>query len=111
MSDTINNDTPKFITQAYVENILKNYFRDSTLQVTEINASPASAKGESYCSVMTRLRVKYKVKRSADSKQITFLVKSTEDNDSISTSVLKSMMFTIRKCKCTKQFFHNCISY
>ena len=89
MSDTINSDTPKFITQEYIENILKNYFQDSTLQVTEINASPASAKGESYCSVMTRLRVKYKVKRSADSKQITFLVKSTEDNDSISTSILK----------------------
>ncbi|XP_037817353.1 uncharacterized protein LOC119607483 [Lucilia sericata] len=89
MTSTSDNDTPDYLTLEYVENILKNYFKDTTLKVINMEAIPASAKGESYCSIMTRMKVSYKIGREKVSNQMHFIVKSTYENNPYLFSVLE----------------------
>ncbi|XP_065371963.1 uncharacterized protein LOC135963889 [Calliphora vicina] len=89
MTTTNNNSTPQFLTKEYVENILKKYLKDTSLKVLNIEAGPASAKGESYCSIMTRIKVNYKLEREKVVNEINFIVKSTYEDNPYLSGVLK----------------------
>ncbi|XP_023305294.2 uncharacterized protein LOC111687110 [Lucilia cuprina] len=89
MTSTNNNDTPEYLTLEYVKKILTNYFKDTTLKVINMETIPASAKGESYCSIMTRVKVSYKIGREKVSNQMHFIVKSTYENNPYLFSVLE----------------------
>lgn len=83
-------DTPKWLTQDFVENILKNFLKNVMLKVENIDISAATAKGDSYCSVMTRVKANYKESKSDNEIQtISFLVKSSYEGNPVLTKVLE----------------------
>ncbi|KAH8311100.1 hypothetical protein KR044_004377 [Drosophila immigrans] len=67
---------PVWLTRDYVQKQLRGYYEDANLQLTELQITPATANGENYASVMTRINVEYKDKDLAIQKA-TFLVKTT----------------------------------
>ncbi|KAH8359981.1 hypothetical protein KR093_009934 [Drosophila rubida] len=67
---------PVWLTHDYVQQQLRVYFKDAKLQLTELQITPATANGENYASVMTRINVAYKDKDLAIHRA-TFLVKTT----------------------------------
>lgn len=89
MNSLSNNDTPEYLNQQYVEEFLKKYFMDSNLKVLNILATSASAKGEGFCSIMTRMKVNYTLDKTKDVKEIVFLIKSTYEKDSNIADVLR----------------------
>ncbi|XP_037817354.1 uncharacterized protein LOC119607484 [Lucilia sericata] len=89
MTTTNNNDTPEYLTKEYVERILKKYFQDITLKVLDMEIAPATAKGESFCSIMTRVKISYKIEREKVAKRVNFIVKSTYENNPYLSGVLR----------------------
>ncbi|XP_017845498.1 uncharacterized protein LOC108602007 [Drosophila busckii] len=65
-----------WLTHAYVEQKLREYLKDEELQLEQLHSMPATAAGENYASVMTRINVTYKDKEQ-QSKADTFLIKTT----------------------------------
>ncbi|XP_075145286.1 uncharacterized protein LOC142220182 [Haematobia irritans] len=51
--------TPIWLTQNYIEEVLKLYHKDLALKITQISIRPALAKGENYGGVLTKIRVNY----------------------------------------------------
>lgn len=89
MNSNTSDNMPEYLKEQYVENFLKIYFKDSSLKVLNIVAKPAIAKGESFCSIMTRVKVTYKMDVGKDSKDIQFLIKSTYNNNPYLAGVLR----------------------
>ncbi|XP_034113406.2 uncharacterized protein LOC117573973 [Drosophila albomicans] len=67
---------PVWLTRDYVEQKLRLHLKDKTLQLQELQIQPATANGENYSSVMTRINVKYMDKTGKNTKD-TYLVKTT----------------------------------
>ncbi|EDV91299.1 GH14835 [Drosophila grimshawi] len=67
---------PSWLTESYVESILRRYKQDVTLAVRDLDITPATSKGENYASVMTRIKVEY------------VCVKTTYENDPFISNVL-----------------------
>ncbi|XP_060649264.1 uncharacterized protein LOC132786678 [Drosophila nasuta] len=72
---------PQWLTVSYVENILRRYKKDDDLNITDLSIKPATAKGENYASVMTRIKVDYVRSGSNASESENFIVKTTYEND------------------------------
>lgn len=67
---------PVWLNRDYVEQKLRMYFKDAKLQIGQLQIQPATANGENYASVMTRINVEFKDKDQLHNKA-TFLVKTT----------------------------------
>ncbi|XP_016980515.2 uncharacterized protein LOC108045644 [Drosophila rhopaloa] len=77
MSEEIIQNGPAWLTRDYVKKKLCRYFKDDTLQLKKLSINPATAKGENYASVMSRINVEYITKDSKDIQDGTFLLKTT----------------------------------
>ncbi|XP_017007639.2 uncharacterized protein [Drosophila takahashii] len=75
--ETSTHKAPAWLTEEYVEKKLRGYFKNDTLNVEKLEIKPATANGENYASVMTRINVEYTTKESKDKKDTTFLLKTT----------------------------------
>ncbi|EDX14389.1 GD21198 [Drosophila simulans] len=71
------NTDPEWLLKEYLEYKLCRYFEDDSLQLKKIETQPATAKGDNYASVMTRINLKYTTKDSKDTQSATFLLKTT----------------------------------
>ncbi|XP_034486155.1 uncharacterized protein LOC117790723 [Drosophila innubila] len=67
---------PVWLNRDYVEKKLRVYFKDAKLELEQLQIQPATANGENYASVMTRINVEYKDKDLVH-HNATFLVKTT----------------------------------
>lgn len=67
---------PVWLTHDYVEQKLRVYLRDEKVQLTKLHLKPATANGENYASVMTRINLEYTDKNLQD-RRSTFLIKTT----------------------------------
>ncbi|XP_060647596.1 uncharacterized protein LOC132785490 [Drosophila nasuta] len=81
---------PQWLTVPYVENILRRYKKDDDLNITDISIKPATAKGENYASVMTRIKVDYVRSGSNASESENFIVKTTYENDPFISGIFAS---------------------
>lgn len=50
---------PIWLNKSFIEDALKQYRNDDSLQVDSIEIKPATAKGENYASLMYRCKVNY----------------------------------------------------
>ncbi|CAD7091880.1 unnamed protein product [Hermetia illucens] len=73
--------TPQWISLEYVQKVLRNFFNDNDLEIVEISIAPASAKGDNYASIMTRVRVKYRSSNQRNLQAGSYLIKSMVDYD------------------------------
>ncbi|KAH8414016.1 hypothetical protein KR222_001938 [Zaprionus bogoriensis] len=72
---------PQWLTVAYVENILRTYKKDAGLTISDLVIKPATAKGDNYASIMTRIKVDF-VRSGAQAPETEFfIVKTTYEND------------------------------
>ncbi|KAH8414014.1 hypothetical protein KR222_001940 [Zaprionus bogoriensis] len=67
---------PAWLTREYVEQKLREYLKDEKLQLEQLHIKPATANGENYASVMTRINLEYKDRKLVH-QRATFLVKTT----------------------------------
>ncbi|KAL7729673.1 hypothetical protein ACLKA6_007944 [Drosophila palustris] len=67
---------PVWLTPDYVTEKLRTYYKDEKLELKQLKIQPATANGENYASVMTRIVVEYKDKDLVH-QEATFLVKTT----------------------------------
>ncbi|KAL7729674.1 hypothetical protein ACLKA6_007945 [Drosophila palustris] len=79
---------PQWLTVSYVEDILRHCKKDENLNVTDLSVKPATAKGENYASIMTRIKVDY-VRSGANVPETEFfIVKTTYENDPFISSII-----------------------
>nr|XP_002053630.3 uncharacterized protein LOC6630632 [Drosophila virilis] len=72
---------PQWLTVSYVESILRRVKQDSELSIKDLNIKAATAKGDNYASIMTRIKVDY-VRGGANQPETEFfIVKTTYEND------------------------------
>lgn len=86
---TTDGERPEWLTDLYVENILRKYLKDPQLKLQKLHIKPATAKGESYSSVINRARATYKSPQRKDSEDIFFLFKTTFENSEFLADVLQ----------------------
>ncbi|KAH8311717.1 hypothetical protein KR044_007663 [Drosophila immigrans] len=67
---------PVWLTRDYVEQKLRLHLKDATLKLNELQIHPATANGENYSSVMTRINIEY-TDKTVNNKKDTYLVKTT----------------------------------
>jgi len=77
MPEETTHRAPAWLTEEYVEKKLRIYFKNDTLNVEKLEIRPATANGENYASVMTRIKVEYTTEDSKDKQKTTFLLKTT----------------------------------
>lgn len=58
-SDSIRNDYP-WINNEFLQDILRNKYQNSLLEVTEFETMPATAPGENYANIVIRVQMKLK---------------------------------------------------
>lgn len=83
------NERPVWLSDSYVEEILKKYLNENQIKLQSLDVKPATAKGESFSSVINRVRARYTSPRSKDSCEILFLYKTTFENNGFLASVLE----------------------
>ncbi|XP_073819369.1 uncharacterized protein [Musca autumnalis] len=88
-SATDENERPQWLSDQYVEKILKKYLNENELKLQSVNVKPATAKGESFSSVINRVRALYYVPLSKEPCEISFLYKTTFENNGFLASVLE----------------------
>lgn len=73
---------PLWLTDSYLEDILKKYLKDENVKIHNVDIKPATANGENYASVMSRIKVKYTgSKRNKELQEITFIMKYSYESD------------------------------
>ncbi|XP_037732704.1 uncharacterized protein LOC119563409 [Drosophila subpulchrella] len=77
MPEEMTHKAPEWLTEEYVTKKLRLYFKNDTLNVEKLEIRPATANGENYASVMTRIKVEYTTEDSKDKENTTFLLKTT----------------------------------
>lgn len=77
-----------WFTPIYIENILKHYYEDQTLQVKSCTVKPASGKGDSFGGILLRCHISYCVKGSVSTTE-TSLVLKTQIWNEITKNTLK----------------------
>lgn len=72
---------PQWLTIAYVENILRSVKKDEGLTISDLGIKPATAKGDNYASIMTRIKVEFLRSGAKSPETEFFIVKTTYEND------------------------------
>ncbi|XP_073819366.1 uncharacterized protein [Musca autumnalis] len=88
MSEAITWEAPQWLTKKYLEEVLKKYFRDETVHVQEMEIKPATAKGENYASVMTRLKVSYKTTKELKPQNVSLIMKCSYESDPFVANIM-----------------------
>lgn len=81
-----------WLTQSYMENVLRKYYKDPNLDVQCISLEYAASAGDSYCGIVLRVFVEFDSKIEKCKKK-SFIVK-TIVWDQLSESTLKNMYIT-----------------
>ncbi|EDW84847.1 uncharacterized protein Dwil_GK14343 [Drosophila willistoni] len=80
-SDNDTHAAPVWLDEAYLEPILQRSKKDPGLRILQLDIKPATAKGENYASIMTRVKVNYLASGSKVPGHDFYIVKTTYEND------------------------------
>ncbi|KAH8267231.1 hypothetical protein KR026_008600 [Drosophila bipectinata] len=78
---------PVWLDEAYLEPLLRDQKKDPGLRITELDIKPATAKGDNYASVMTRVKVLYLNTGAKDPDVGYYIVKTTYENDPFASAI------------------------
>lgn len=87
---------PVWLTREYVEQKLREYLKDEKVQLEQLHIKPATANGENYASVMTRINLEYTDKDLLH-QRATFLVKTTFANKDPAAYILEPYGIYVRE--------------
>lgn len=87
---------PVWLTREYVEQKLREYLEDEKVQLEQLHIKPATANGENYASVMTRINLEYKDKDLLH-QRATFLVKTTFADKDPAAYILEAYGIYVRE--------------
>ncbi|XP_022222562.2 uncharacterized protein LOC111074171, partial [Drosophila obscura] len=73
--------TPVWLNESYMEALLQSQKKDAGLRIIQLDVKPATAKGDNYASVMTRVKVNYVKSGAKTPEQGYYIVKTTYEND------------------------------
>lgn len=89
-------DAPAWLTREYVEQKLRDYLKDEKVQLERLHIKPATANGENYASVMTRINLEYTDKNLLQQTS-TFLVKTTFASKDPAADILEPYGIYVRE--------------
>uniref|UniRef100_A0A1I8QBW7 CHK kinase-like domain-containing protein n=1 Tax=Stomoxys calcitrans TaxID=35570 RepID=A0A1I8QBW7_STOCA len=72
---------PDWLTNVYLAKVLKKYLQDDTIHIKSVELKPATASGENYASVMTRIKISYKTAKLERLQTMSLIVKCAFEND------------------------------
>ncbi|XP_017140524.1 uncharacterized protein LOC108154687 [Drosophila miranda] len=79
--------SPVWLNESYLESLLQSKKKDAGLRITQLDIKPATAKGENYASVMTRVKVTYVKSGAKTPEEGYYIVKTTYENDPVISSI------------------------
>ncbi|XP_005188195.1 uncharacterized protein LOC101898797 [Musca domestica] len=88
MSETISWEAPQWLNKMYLEDVLKKYLQDDTVRLQGMELKPATAKGENYASVMTRIKVSYKTAGDSKIQTMPMIMKCSYENDPFVANIM-----------------------
>ncbi|KAH8267602.1 hypothetical protein KR018_000121 [Drosophila ironensis] len=78
---------PVWLDESYLEPLLREQKKDPGLRITQLEVKPATAKGDNYASVMTRVKVFF-LKSGVKTPEIGYyIVKTTYENDPFASGI------------------------
>ncbi|XP_052846806.1 uncharacterized protein LOC128258872 [Drosophila gunungcola] len=90
---------PVWLDEPYLERLLKDLKKDPDLRITDLEIKPATAKGDNYASVMTRVKVLY-LKSGAKTPEIEYyIVKTTYENDAFASGIFSQYQVSITEMR------------
>ncbi|XP_032579430.1 uncharacterized protein LOC6619698 [Drosophila sechellia] len=72
---------PVWLDKPYLERLLRDLKNDPGLRITDLLIKPATAKGDNYSSVMTRVRILFLKSGAKNPETEYYIVKTTYEND------------------------------
>lgn len=72
---------PVWLDESYLEPLLRDLKKDPGLRITELDIKPATAKGDNYASVMTRVKVFFLRSSAKNPETEYYIVKTTHESD------------------------------
>ncbi|XP_017481489.1 PREDICTED: uncharacterized protein LOC108370629 [Rhagoletis zephyria] len=87
MKDTTFHPAPLWLTTDYLEPILRKYKQDEGLTITQLDIKPATAKGDNYASVMTRIGVDFLLSNK-EVEHGSYIVKTSHEGDPVTSSIM-----------------------
>ncbi|XP_065354502.1 uncharacterized protein LOC135948975 [Calliphora vicina] len=80
---------PLWLTDSYLEDVLKKYLKDDQLKIINVDIKPATSNGENYASVMSRIKVKFmQEKHSKNPQELTFIMKYSYESDPFVANIM-----------------------
>lgn len=91
MSESIVWQAPTWLSDSYLEEVLRVYLQVRTVRIKSIDVKPATANGENYASVMTRIKISYNITNGATTpaqSHLSFIVKCSYENDPFVANIM-----------------------
>ncbi|XP_037817355.1 uncharacterized protein LOC119607485 [Lucilia sericata] len=73
-------EAPSWLTDTYLEEVLQKYLKDEQVKIINVDIKPATANGENYASVMSRIKVKFSSCKQK-SQELSFIMKYSYESD------------------------------
>lgn len=86
---TLYHAAPQWLTQEYVENMLKKYKNNSNITVKCMEIKPAINKGENYASIMTRIKVTFQEGNGKSCTTENYIIKTTHEDDPFIANIMR----------------------
>ncbi|XP_039493860.1 uncharacterized protein LOC120453296 [Drosophila santomea] len=81
-------DAPEWLTESYLQDALRKYYKDQRLRINWVQVNPALGKGENYGGVLTRVKAQFT--RSDGSSQLGhYIVKSTFEGNEFAQNAME----------------------
>ncbi|CAD6991944.1 unnamed protein product [Ceratitis capitata] len=87
MKDTQFHTAPLWLTTEYLEPVLRKYKKDEGLIITKLVIKPATAKGDNYASVMTRIGVDF-ILSTKEAEHASYIVKTSHESDPFTAGIM-----------------------
>ena len=80
MCENISWKAPSWLTDSYLEDVLRKYLKDEKIKIKSVDIKPATANGENYASVMSRIKVIFSSENKI-SNDLSFIMKYSYESD------------------------------
>ncbi|XP_073819368.1 uncharacterized protein [Musca autumnalis] len=79
---------PQWLSNDYLEEVLKEYLNDDSAQIISLDVKPATANGENYASVMSRIRISFTTNKNIEPQTLSFILKYSYENDPVVAKIM-----------------------
>ncbi|XP_075145285.1 uncharacterized protein LOC142220181 [Haematobia irritans] len=88
MGESTSWKAPEWLTHEYLEIVLKKYLQDQSIHIANIDLKPATANGENYASIMTRIKITFTTSQEDQPQTLSFIMKSALENDAFADKIV-----------------------